>query len=141
MAGLAIFPIIFAYGLEPDKVLYLLVCFLFSGICLLVLLLDLFSILLSVAALSSSISLLEPSVAFLSEEKIFSRKSASIILGLIAWFLGIGSLLSFNLWSDKYYWGLELPELNGFLSKSIPNAPRWDVRSDICWLVLINKNY
>ena len=25
---------------------------------------------------------------------------SSIILGLIAWFLGIGSLLSFNLWSE-----------------------------------------
>ena len=103
MAGLAIFPIIFAYGLEPDagpSLVFISLLSVFWDMPFGNYIGPVFFILLSVAALSSSISLLEPSVAFLSEEKIYSRKSASIILGLIAWFLGIGSLLSFNLWSE-----------------------------------------
>ena len=103
MAGLAIFPIIFAYGLEPDagpSLVFISLLSVFWDMPFGNYIGPTFFILLSVAALSSSISLLEPSVAFLSEEKIFSRKSASISLGLIAWFLGIGSLLSFNLWSE-----------------------------------------
>ncbi len=50
--------------------------------------------------LSSSISLLEPSVAYFSEKNIISRKSAAFIFGFLAWFLGIGSVLSFNILSD-----------------------------------------
>jgi NSS family neurotransmitter:Na+ symporter len=59
-----------------------------------------FFILLSIAALSSSISLLEPGVAFISEEGLLSRKNAAILISLVAWFLGIGTALSFNIWSD-----------------------------------------
>ena len=59
-----------------------------------------FFILLSVAALSSSISILEPGVAYLSEERILSRKKSAIIISALSWFIGIGSVLSFNLWSD-----------------------------------------
>ena len=60
----------------------------------------LFFILLSVAALSSSISLLEPGVAYLSEENILSRKRSAEIISFFVWILGIGSALSFNIWSD-----------------------------------------
>jgi NSS family neurotransmitter:Na+ symporter len=64
-----------------------------------------FFALLSIAALSSAISLLEPSVAYFEEEKIVSRFSAAMILGLFAWFIGIGSVLSFNDWSDISFIG------------------------------------
>ena len=60
----------------------------------------LFFILLSVAALSSSISLLEPGVAYLSEEGILSRGQAAMVISFFVWMLGIGSALSFNIWSD-----------------------------------------
>jgi NSS family neurotransmitter:Na+ symporter len=60
----------------------------------------LFFILLSVAALSSSISLLEPGVAYLSEENILSRRRSAEIISFFVWILGIGSALSFNIWSD-----------------------------------------
>jgi NSS family neurotransmitter:Na+ symporter len=59
-----------------------------------------FFILLSVAALSSSISILEPGVAYLSEERILSRKKSAIIISALSWLIGIGSVLSFNIWSD-----------------------------------------
>ena len=64
-----------------------------------------FFMLLSIAALSSAISLLEPSVAYFEENKIVSRSAAAIILGLIIWFVGIGSILSMNSWENEYFLG------------------------------------
>ena len=106
MAGLAIFPIIFAYGLDAasgPNLVFVSMLSAFSDMPFGNLLGPVFFILLSIAALSSSISLLEPSVAYFDEEKIVSRPMAAISLGFIAWLLGIGSLLSFNLWSDKTF--------------------------------------
>ena len=108
LAGLAIFPIIFAYGMEPGTGPGLVFVSLLSAFV------DMpfgnivgpaFFALLSIAALSSAISLLEPSVAYFEEEKIVSRFSAAMILGLFAWFIGIGSVLSFNDWSDISFIG------------------------------------
>ena len=102
-AGLAIFPIIFAFGLEPNSGPGLV----FESLQTAFIEMDygqiigpIFFILLSIAALSSSISLLEPGVAFISEEGLLSRKNAAILISLLAWFLGIGTALSFNIWSD-----------------------------------------
>ena len=36
---------------------------------------------------------------------ITSRFTAAMSLGLLAWFIGIGSVLSFNEWSDKAFIG------------------------------------
>ena len=93
-AGLAIFPIIFAFGLEPNSGPGLV----FESLQTAFIEMDygqiigpIFFILLSIAALSSSISLLEPGVAFISEEGLLSRKNAAILISLVAWFLGIGT--------------------------------------------------
>ena len=102
-AGLAIFPIIFAFGLEPNSgpgLVFESLQTAFNQMSYGQIVGPLFFILLSVAALSSSISLLEPGVAFISEEGFMSRKSAAILISFLAWLLGIGSALSFNLWSD-----------------------------------------
>jgi len=108
LAGLAIFPIIFAYGLEPDAgpgLVFISLLSVFVDMPLGNIIGPAFFTLLSIAALSSAISLLEPSVAYFEEEKITSRFSAAMILGLLAWFIGIGSVLSFNEWSDKAFIG------------------------------------
>ena len=103
LAGLAIFPIIFAYGLEPDAgpgLVFISLLTVFMDMPFGNLIGPIFFILLSIAALSSSISLLEPSVAYFAEQEIVSRSTAAICLGLLAWVIGIGSVLSFNVWSD-----------------------------------------
>ena len=67
LAGLAIFPIIFAYGVEPNSgpgLVFISLLSIFADLPLGNLVGGLFFLLLSIAALSSSISLLEPSVAF-----------------------------------------------------------------------------
>jgi NSS family neurotransmitter:Na+ symporter len=102
-AGLAIFPIIFAFGLEPNSgpgLVFESLQTAFNQMSYGQIVGPLFFILLSVAALSSSISLLEPGVAFISEEGYMSRKLAAISISLLTWTLGIGTVLSFNLWSD-----------------------------------------
>ena len=103
LAGLAIFPIIFAFNLEPGSgpgLVFESMLSAFNQMQLGQLIGPLFFILLSVAALSSSISLLEPGVAYLSEEGVLSRKSSAIIISIFIWILGLGSAFSFNIWSD-----------------------------------------
>ena len=103
LAGLAIFPIIFAFNLEPNSgpgLVFVSMLSAFNQMQFGQFIGPLFFILLSVAALSSSISLLEPGVAYLSEENILSRRRSAEIISFFVWFLGIGSVLSFNIWSD-----------------------------------------
>ena len=103
LAGLAIFPIIFAFNLEPNSgpgLVFVSMLSAFNQMQFGQIIGPLFFILLSVAALSSSISLLEPGVAYLSEEGILSRKRSAEIISFFIWVLGIGSALSFNSWSD-----------------------------------------
>jgi NSS family neurotransmitter:Na+ symporter len=105
VAGIAIFPIIFAFSLEPNSgpgLVFVSMLSAFNQMQFGQIVGPLFFILLSVAALSSSISLLEPGVAYLSEEGILTRKRSAQIISCIAWVLGVGSALSFNVWSDFY---------------------------------------
>ena len=108
LAGLAIFPFIFAYGLEPGAgpgLVFVSLLSAFVDMPLGNVVGPAFFALLSIAALSSAISLLEPSVAYFEEENIVSRFSAALTLGLFAWVIGIGSVLSFNDWSDISFIG------------------------------------
>ena len=108
LAGLAIFPMIFAYGMEPQQgtgLVFKSLLTIFIEMPLGNIIGPAFFMLLSIAALSSAISLLEPSVAYFEENNIVSRSAAAIILGLIIWFVGIGSILSMNSWENEYFLG------------------------------------
>ncbi len=103
LAGLAIFPIIFAFNLEPNSgpgLVFVSMLSAFQQMQFGQIIGPFFFILLSIAALSSSISLLEPGVAYLSEEGFLSRKRSALAISFFAWTLGIGTVLSFNLLSD-----------------------------------------
>jgi NSS family neurotransmitter:Na+ symporter len=64
-----------------------------------------FFILLVFAAWTSAISLIEPAVAWLVENQGMNRIYAAVWIGVITWIVGIGSVLSFNLWSE-YTWSV-----------------------------------
>lgn len=103
MAGLAIFPLVFAYGLETGSgpgLIFVTLPIAFGQMPYGQIFGTGFFILLLFAAWTSSISLLEPAVAWLVENRGISRARSAAIAGLIAWVLGIGSVLSFNLWQD-----------------------------------------
>ncbi len=103
LAGIAIFPVVFANGLEPAAgpgLVFVTLPWAFANMPLGFLVGKLFFILLSIAALSSAVSLLEPGVAWIVESLKIKRLTASILLGLLAWSLGILSALSWDILSE-----------------------------------------
>tara|TARA_B100000575_G_C23122762_1_gene649972 strand:- start:601 stop:1938 length:1338 start_codon:yes stop_codon:yes gene_type:complete len=78
-----------------------------------------FFVLISIAALSSSISLLEPFTAWIEERGKLNRFSIVFFLGIFIWILGLGSIFSFNIWSDLKLFGLTFLELLDYLTNNI----------------------
>ena len=106
LAGMAIFPIVFASGLEPSSgpgLIFQTLAIAFGGMPGGQWFGTLFFVLLVLAAWSSSISIAEPAVAWLVDTRGWKRGAAAVAVGLLAWVLGIGSALSFNLWSGPEY--------------------------------------
>ena len=103
IAGMAIMPAVFAFGLNPQSgpgLVFETLPYVFSqmpagGIIAIV-----FFLALLVAALTSSISMLEVAVAFLVEEKKFSRISACVVLFFLCWIVGALCSLSFGPLAD-----------------------------------------
>ena len=122
LAGIAIFPIVFANGLAPTEgpgLVFVTLPIAFANMPLGILFGTLFFILLSIAALSSSISLIEPGVAWLVESLKTKRAYAAIGLGFFAWSLGVFSALSFNLMSEFKLFGMNFFDFTDFLTNQI----------------------
>lgn len=103
IASCAILPAVFAFGLNPQEgpgLVFKTLPFIFSHMPLGGIVAILFFLALIVAAITSSISLYEVGVAYLVEEKHMSRKSASLVVFLIAWTMGVFCSLSFGPLSD-----------------------------------------
>jgi NSS family neurotransmitter:Na+ symporter len=113
-AGLAIFPIVFANGLDPAAgpgLIFVTLPIAFGNMAGGTLLGTMFFVLLTFAALTSAISLLEPVVELVEERTPLSRAGATVVAGLATWALGIAALLSFNLWSEVTIIGLNIFDL------------------------------
>ncbi|GAA0848805.1 sodium-dependent transporter [Marinobacter szutsaonensis] len=105
LAGLAIFPLVFANGLEPGTgpgLIFVTLPLAFGQMTGGVLFGVIFFALLLVAAVASAISMLEPVVEWLEEHKGINRFKSALTGGLAIWFVGIGTVLSFNVWSDVH---------------------------------------
>lgn len=104
-SGVAMFPLIFSSGLEVGQgpgMMFVTLPLAFGQMPGGVIFGSLFFVLVVSAAWSSSISLGEPVVAWLVERGM-TRAMAAVAVGLGAWLLGIGSVLSFNVWQDKTF--------------------------------------
>ncbi|RMF96796.1 MAG: sodium-dependent transporter [Gammaproteobacteria bacterium] len=103
LAGLVIFPIVFANGLDPAEgpglVFHTLPLALgqMPGGALVG---TAFFILLAFAGLTSAISLLEPVVAWLVERRGMRRGAAGLLAGTGVWLLGWLTIVSFNVAAD-----------------------------------------
>ena len=121
LAGMAIFPIVFANGMSPSEgpgLIFVNLPVAFGNIAGGTLLGLMFFLLLTFAALTSAISLLEPTVELVEERTPLSRVGATIISGVAVWVLGIAALLSFNIWDDVLFFGLNIFDLlDTFTSK------------------------
>ncbi|WP_107850660.1 sodium-dependent transporter [Oceanimonas marisflavi] len=101
LAGLAIFPIVFANGLEAGAgpgLIFVTLPVSFGQMPGGGFFATLFFVLLLFAAWSSSISMLESLVSYLNEKGV-SRMKAAVGGGLVAWLVGITTVLSLNEWS------------------------------------------
>lgn len=116
LIGLAIFPVVFASGLQATKgpdLLFITLPLAFGHMPWGSLFETLFFVLVIFAAWTSSISLLEPAVTWLMENHGFKRVKATFIAGTSIWALGIFSVFSFNKWSFKFLLFGKIHE-NGF---------------------------
>ena len=97
MSGLIVFPIVFAYGLEPTAgpgLLFVSLTAAFANIPMGQFFGFLFFILVGIAALSSAISLVEPALAWLTERYSMKRAPATALICAAVWFFGLGSVFA-----------------------------------------------
>lgn len=109
LAGLVIFPLVFANGLDPANgptLVFITLPLAFGQMPGGVIFATLFFVLLAFAAWTSAIALMEPAVAWLVERFDHSRKKAALLIGGFVWLLGLGSVFSFNVLADfKFFKG------------------------------------
>ncbi|PTQ68124.1 sodium-dependent transporter [Pseudomonas sp. GV071] len=106
LAGLALFPIVFAAGLnagEGPGLMFVTLPLAFGNVAFGQLIGVVFFVLVAVAAWSSAISLLEPMVAYLVERTRFSRLWVTSALAFGCWFVGLGTVFSFNIWKEAKF--------------------------------------
>jgi NSS family neurotransmitter:Na+ symporter len=122
LAGLVIFPLVFANGLEPGEgpglvfqTLPLALGQLPAGSFFS----TLFFVLLSFAAWTSALGLMEPAVAWLVERHNKTRSQAAIIIGLLIWSIGLGSVFSFNILANTTFLAGTIFDNIDFLTSNI----------------------
>lgn len=99
LAGLAIFPIVFQYGLSPAEgpgLIFVTLPITFGELPGGSFIGALFFLLLVFAALSSSISLLESIISHFEEIANTTRTKITIVAGVLLWTIGLGTVFSFN---------------------------------------------
>ncbi|MFZ0390443.1 MAG: sodium-dependent transporter [Calditrichia bacterium] len=97
MAGLIIFPALFAMNQDPAAgpgLVFNVLPGIFSQMPFGILVGVFFFVLLSIAALTSTISLLEVATAYLVDEKALARKMAVWLVGILVFAIGLPSALS-----------------------------------------------
>ena len=122
IAGMAIMPAVFAFGLNPQSgpgLVFETLPFVFGQMPAGGFVAILFFLALLVAALTSSISMLEVAVAYLVEEKGFSRVWACIVLFVVCWVVGAICSLSFGPLSDVNIGGGNIFDFFDNLSSNI----------------------
>ena len=103
LAGLMIFPIVFAVGLDPaagPTLVFQTLPFAFQTMPAGALFGFLFFVLILVAAITSSISLLEVPTAYGIGELGWSRPKSALVFGFGAFLIGVLCLLGYNVLSD-----------------------------------------
>lgn len=121
LAGIAIFPAVFAYNIDPATgagLAFMTLPNVFNNMPLGQLFGTLFFILLAISALTSTISLLEVMVAFLSEEFNKSRKSVTIASSFVLAIIGIFASLSNGILSSYKINDLNFMDFLGYLTDS-----------------------
>ncbi len=125
LAGLVIFPALFAFNMNPEagpSLVFVVMPVVFSKTVFGSIVAFIFFLLLFIAAITSSISLLEIIIAYVVDEKKWDRFKGTFFIVILVFIFGIPSALSFNVLSkpvignmtffdflDKVFFNLALP--------------------------------
>ncbi len=103
LAGLMIFPLVFANGLDPNSgpgLIFQTLPAAFAGMSGGAVFGALFFLLLAFAAVTSIIAIIAPIVAYAEGRWGMSRRNGCIVFGTLAWAIGLATVFSFNIWED-----------------------------------------
>lgn len=122
IAGITIFPIVFAFNLAPNagpSLIFKSLPLAFGHMPMGRLFGTLFFLMLTFAALTSAIALLEPMVMYLTEKTGWTRHKAASVAGFALWILSIGTVLSFNTHSHPIFFGMTFFDFIDYLTSNI----------------------
>lgn len=122
LAGLAIFPAVFAFGFKPEtgpSLVFVTIPAVFASMPMGNVFMALFAVLTAIAATGAMLSLLEVPVAFLEERTRLSRKWATVITVFLLAMIGSTAALSNSLLAGVKVFGLNFFDLYDFISSNI----------------------
>ncbi len=122
LAGMAIFPLVFANQLDPGAgpgLMFVTLPVAFGAMDGGQVFGFLFFLMVGFAALSSAISLLEPLITWCIERLGLSRVQACVLIGGLGWALGLGALASFNIGSDWFLFGMTFFDFLDFVTANL----------------------
>lgn len=118
LAGLVIFPAVFAFGFQPSEgpgLIFVVLPAVFMHMPFGTLLFAVFMLLVVFATLTSAFSMLETVIAAIIREDESKRTSRTWIIGIAIFIVGIPSALSFGVLSDMTFFGKTLFDLWDFM--------------------------
>lgn len=122
LAGLVIFPAVFALGFEPGAgpgLVFVVLPAVFNEMAFGGFFLMIFLVLLLFATLTSAFSILEIVVSVMVKDEIGRRKKFSWISGGLIFLVGIPSALSFGILADFHIFGKTFFDLADFITSNI----------------------
>lgn len=122
LAGIAIFPAVFAFGFEPaagPSLVFMTIPAVFTAMPGGIVFMTIFFILTAIASVGAILSLLQVPVAILDERFGLSRKRASFFTILAIALLGIPAALSQGVAADLKIFGMNAFDLFDFLSSNV----------------------
>ncbi len=122
LAGLAIFPVVFAFDLEPASgpgLLFMVLPTAFSQMPFGEVFLALFLLLFLFATLTSSFSLYEIIVAAFIEKGRMSRSALTLLLGIVVFIAAIPAALSSSTLADVSFFGKTIFDATDFLVSNL----------------------
>ena len=123
LAGLAIFPVVIAFGIAPGGggpgLIFTSLPLAFADMTGGALYGFAFFMLLMFAAWTSSISLLEPPTAYMVERMGWSRAKAAGVATAVIWLVGILTILGLNVWSHVTLGGRDLQGMIEFVASDL----------------------
>lgn len=122
LAGLAIFPAVFAFGFKPEagpSLLFITIPAVFSAMPLGNIFMVLFFILAAIAATGAMLSLVEVPVAFLHEQTGLSRRNATLLTTLLLALVGATAALSSSTLAHWTLFGKNLFDLYDFITSNL----------------------